>query len=66
MFRKFCVHLQEDYIVHAVLYGMFSMRIFKALYQVEGCARYGIKLKHYLLVNITQLYHNARCKKSSM
>jgi len=27
MFRTSYVHLQEDYIVHTALYGMFSMRI---------------------------------------
>jgi len=25
MFRTSCVHHQEDYIVHAVLYGLFVM-----------------------------------------
>jgi len=29
MFRTSYVHLQEDYIVHAALYGMFSMRLCK-------------------------------------
>jgi hypothetical protein len=27
MFRTYYVQLQEDYIVHAALYGVFSMRI---------------------------------------
>jgi len=29
MFRKSYVHLQEDYIVHATLYAMFSTRLCK-------------------------------------
>jgi hypothetical protein len=29
MFRTSYVHLQEDYIVHADLYGMLSMRVCK-------------------------------------
>ena len=29
MFRTSYVHLQEDYIVHAALYGIFSIRLFK-------------------------------------
>jgi len=29
MFRTSYVHRQEDYIVHADLYGMFSMRFYK-------------------------------------
>jgi len=29
MFRKSYVHLQEGYIVHAALYGMFSLRLCK-------------------------------------
>ena len=35
MFRTSYVHHQEDYIVHGALYGMFSMRIKQAVYQVE-------------------------------
>jgi len=29
MFRTSYVHLQEDYIVHAALYGVFSMPLCK-------------------------------------
>jgi len=29
MFRTSYVHHQEDYIVHAALYGMFSMQVCK-------------------------------------
>jgi len=29
MFRTSYVHLQEDYIVHAALYGMFLMHLCK-------------------------------------
>ena len=29
MFQKTCVHHQEDYIVHAALYGMFFMHLCK-------------------------------------
>jgi len=33
MFRTSYVHHQEDYIVHAALYGMFSMQ---AVYKVKA------------------------------
>ena len=40
MFRTSYVHLQEDYIVHATLYGMFFHAFMQAVLHVEGCARY--------------------------
>jgi len=36
MFRTFCVHLQEDLIVHADLYGVFIMHLCKQSSRLEG------------------------------
>jgi hypothetical protein len=36
MFRTSYFHLQEDYIVHAALSGMFSMRLCKQATRLKG------------------------------
>jgi hypothetical protein len=35
MFRTSYVHHQEEYIVHAALYGMFSLRVFEQSGRLE-------------------------------
>jgi hypothetical protein len=57
MFRTSYVHLQEDYIVHAALYDMFSMRLCKQSSRLKDVlgerilqpARLLVKTKHIRL-----------------
>ena len=55
MFRTSCIHHQEDYIVHAVFYGVFSCIYVSSVAGGRVCS---IEQVCILFVNITQTFRN--------
>ena len=52
MFRTSYVHHQEDYIVHAALYGMFFMHLCKQFSRFEEVLDTDIDIEHIKLQSV--------------
>ena len=52
MFRTPCFHHHEEYIVHAAVYVLFSMRVKQEVCQVEGYAQYYACKTHHVRLHV--------------